>query len=442
MTLHSQSADILIIGAGASGLAAAIEAAQTFKGHGTHRILILEKNDRPGRKLLATGNGRCNLTHLGTSPESLHGQDPQFAQPALDHFPVAETLRFFLEIGLPCREESEGRIYPSCQQAAAVLDVLIQALPWDKTELLTGQSVSRMEPSQSLQLVNQPLDPKNRWEISTKDGQVFQTDCVILATGGLAAPNLGSDGSGYQLAQNLGHHLVNPWPALVALETAGKKTHPLSGVRVEAALSLFEQNRLLATESGEILFTDYGLSGIPVLQISRQTGLALQHHPNEITVELDLLPELSEGEIASLIQNKSAHSTALALGELLTGLVHQKISRYLTRDVLGLTAEYPAHKLTMSQIQRLAHGMKHNSYAIKKTRDFSYAQVTAGGLASRDFNPETLESRLHPGLYAAGEVLDIDGDCGGYNLQWAWSSGRLAGQQAALSILQREHQHA
>ena len=133
---------------------------------------------------------------------------------------------------------------------------------------------------------------------------------------------------------------------------------------------------------------------------------------------------------------------AEALGELLTGLVHQKISRYLTREVLSLTADYPAHKLTMSQIQRLAHGMKHDSYAIKKTRDFSYAQVTAGGLASRDFNPETLESRLQPGLYAAGEVLDIDGDCGGYNLQWAWSSGRLAGQQAALSILQREHQHA
>ena len=438
MSPGCQAADLVIIGAGAAGLVAAIEAARAIPSGQPGRIVLLEKNDRPGRKLLATGNGRCNITNLNTQAATFHGQDPRFTRPALAAFPVAETLGFFLELGLPCREEAEGRVYPCCQQAAAVLDVLLKEIAHLPIEIICQVAASEIRPTTPLLLGSQPLDPANRWEVETAEGQVWQTPCVILATGGKAAPNLGSDGSGYALARPWGHQLVEPLPALVQVETSGRKTHPLAGVRVEAGLRLMHQHQVLAQEAGEVLLTDYGLSGIPILQLSRIISETLQRGTSPLQIELDLLPELTVDAIASLVSHRQQLNPELPLGDLLTGLVHQKIGRQLTREVTGLPAETPVAVLNPAQVRALAQAIKHDPFTIRQTRDFSQAQVTAGGLSTADFEPSTLESRLSPGLYAAGEILDIDGDCGGFNLQWAWSSGRLAGRTAMRAAMQLE----
>ncbi|MDD2533364.1 MAG: aminoacetone oxidase family FAD-binding enzyme [Eubacteriales bacterium] len=427
-------ADLIVIGGGASGLVAAIAAARSAKP--ARSVLLLEKNETLGRKILATGNGRCNLSNLTTRAETFHGQNPMFAAAALQHFSVADTLAFFLDLGLPCREEADGRIYPVCQQAAAVLDVLKQTVDQLAIQVVTGAEVIELVPIMPLLINDKPLDPNHRWQIKTADGATYQATAVILATGGCAAPNLGSDGSGYDLAGQNGHHLVDLWPALVQVETVGRKTAPLAGIRVESNLTLLAGNQVIAHETGEVLLTDYGLSGIPILQLARQINQTASTTKTPLTIELDLLPELSTTEITTIIRHRCQIQPNLMLGGLLTGLVHQKISRQMTREVTGLTAETPVAHLTTHQMTALAQAIKAMPFTIKGTRDFSQAQVTAGGLDCSEFNPATLESILHPGLFAAGEVLDIDGDCGGFNLQWAWSSGHLAGQAAAHALLE------
>ena len=442
---HSQAetADLVIVGGGAAGLVAAIEAARTLRYVGSgqskrtaFRIMVLEKNEKIGRKLLATGNGRCNLTNRTASPDSYHGNDPRFSRGALFRYDVQATLDFFLSLGLPCREEGEGRIYPSCQQAAAVLDLLRQELDRLQIDIHTNAQVSGLEPVQPLYLGDVPLSALPQWRITTTDGFAVQAPQVILATGGQASPNLGSDGSGYKLAAHAGHQLVKPRPALVQIETAGRKTAALSGIRVEAGLILRQNQAQVASELGEVLFTDYGLSGIPILQLSRKIGELLADGKGKLQIELDLLPEFTASEIADLIDQRRKLNPELPVTELLTGLVHKKIGQQIVRETLSLSQAAPVRSLDRSHVTALSRTIKQYDLLVTGTRDFSQAQVTAGGLDCSEFYPDRLESRLAPGLFAVGELLDIDGDCGGFNLQWAWSSGRLAGYQAARQILE------
>lgn len=437
-----ETADLVIVGGGAAGLAAAIEAARTFRESGqllphklAERIIILEKNEKIGRKLLATGNGRCNLTNMTALPESYHGRDPRFARGALFRYSVKATLDFFLDLGLPCREEADGRVYPACQQAAAVLDLLRQEAERLQIDIRTSTAVKSLEPIQPLFLGDVPLSGQSRWKLKTAENLEIQTPRVILATGGQASPNLGSDGSGYKLAAHAGHTLVSPRPALVQIETGGKKTVPLSGIRVEAGLSLRQNKTEIATELGEVLFTEYGLSGIPILQLSRRIGELLGQQKGPVELRLDLLPELDDSEISTVIGHHRDLNPELPVGELLTGLVHKKIGQQIMREMTGHNLATPARTLDHRQISALARAIKQYDLTVTGTRDFSQAQVTAGGLDCAEFFADRLESRLSPGLFAAGELLDIDGDCGGFNLQWAWSSGRLAGFQAASQIL-------
>jgi predicted Rossmann fold flavoprotein len=446
-----ETASLVIVGAGAAGLAAAIEAARMLREAGrkrknaaAERIVILEKNEKAGRKLLATGNGRCNLTNMTASPDSYHGRDPRFSRDALARYSVSATLKFFYDLGLPCREEGDGRVYPVCQQAAAVLDLLRQEADRLQIEILTAATVNGLQQVQPLFLGDVPLRSQPLWQLKTVEGLVIETPRVILATGGQASPNLGSDGSGYKLAAHAGHQLVKPRPALVQIETAGKKAAALSGIRVEAGLSLRLNQAEVAAEFGEVLFTDYGLSGIPILQLSRQIGELLDPYAGagkspskgKLEIRLDLLPELSPAQIADMIDQRCQLNPELPVGELLTGLVHKKIGLQIMRDVTALNPAVPARSLERLLLAELARAIKQFELLVIGTRDFSQAQVTAGGLDCSEFFADRLESRLCPGLFAAGELLDIDGDCGGFNLQWAWSSGRLAGYQAARQILE------
>ncbi|NCC75274.1 MAG: NAD(P)/FAD-dependent oxidoreductase [Clostridia bacterium] len=435
--------DLVVVGGGASGLLAAISAArtwheQTAPAHsGPLNILILERNDKIGRKILATGNGRCNLTNALAVPEAYYGRDPRFCRGALHRYDVKATLDFFLDLGLVCREEEDGRIYPVCQQAAAVVDLLLQEIQRLHIATQTQQTVVSLEPIEPVYLGSQPLEKAPHWRLGLADGQTQDATCVILATGGMASPNLGSDGSGYRLAESLGHRLVEPLPALVQLTTAGRKTAALSGIRVECGLSLVQGIQEIGRESGEVLFTDYGLSGIPILQLSRTVSVSLKENELEpMRIRLDLLPEWTESAIEAKIAQRISQNPALHLSDLLTGLVHRKIGGFIAREALHAALDTPVRTLAPRQVKSLARTIKQLELTVTGTKDFSQAQVTAGGLDCRDFLPDCLESRLKPGLFAAGELLDIDGDCGGFNLQWAWSSGLLAGASAARLLLE------
>ncbi|MDD2457071.1 MAG: aminoacetone oxidase family FAD-binding enzyme [Eubacteriales bacterium] len=434
--------DLVVVGGGAAGLTAAISAARTWQEQAGPakasplKILILEKNDKIGRKILATGNGRCNLTNALAVPAAYHGQDPRFCRGALHRYDVRATLDLFLDLGLVCREEGDGRIYPVCQQAAAVVDLLAQEIERLHITVQTKTTVVALDPVEPVYLGNQPLEKEPHWRLSLADGQLQDATCVILATGGMASPNLGSDGSGYQLAQRLGHHLVEPLPALVQLTTAGRKTVSLSGIRVECGLSLMLGAQEIGRESGEVLFTEYGLSGIPILQLSRTVSVNLHESASEtMRIQLDLLPEWTESAIETKIAQRISQNPALHLPDLLTGLVHRKIGAFIVREALHTALDQPVRILSSRQVKSLARTIKQLELTVTGTKDFSQAQVTAGGLDCRDFLPDRLESRLKPGLFAAGELLDIDGDCGGFNLQWAWSSGLLAGASAARLLL-------
>ncbi len=434
--------DLIVVGGGAAGLLAAIAAARTWQEHAGPAkaiplsILILEKNDKIGRKILATGNGRCNLTNVMAIPAAYHGRDPRFCRGALQRYDVRATLDFFLDLGLVCREEEDGRIYPVCQQAAAVVDLLAQEIERLHITVQTQATVVALEPVEPVYLGSQPLDKAPHWRLGLADGQVLAATCVILATGGMASPNLGSDGSGYRLAQSVGHRLVEPVPALVQLTTAGRKTVCLSGIRVQCGLSLVQGSQEIGRESGEVLFTEYGLSGIPILQLSRTVSMNLHESVHEpMRIRLDLLPEWSETAIEAKITQRIRQNPTLRRPDLLTGLVHRTISAFIAREVLHQAPDQPVRTLSPRQVKSLAQTIKQLELTVTGTKDFSLAQVTAGGLDCRDFLPDRLESRLKPALFAAGELLDIDGDCGGFNLQWAWSSGLLAGASAARLLL-------
>lgn len=396
---------VLVIGGGASGLLAALTAAENQN----NRVLLLERQQRIGRKLLATGNGRCNLTNTGAALEHYHGEAPDFARPALERFGPQDALDFFHALGLLTTEEYGGRVYPLSNSANSVLDVLRLALDQAGVEQRTAcpaRAIAR--------------DAKG-FVVDT-DGERLRADAVILACGGTAGGKLGGVMDGYQLAKSLGHRRTGLYPALVQILTAPEYPRALKGVRVQAALTLMRRDLVLAQSRGELQFTDTGVSGPAVFDLSRAAATGGEG----LTLHIRLLP-LSADEILSLLQTRQTQYPELPASELLTGMLHNRLGRMMGKYA-GLNANTPLRELTEAELLALVRACADFTLPVRGTEGFDNAQVTAGGLRTADFDPETLESRLVPGLFACGELLDIDGDCGGYNLQWAWASGRLAGR--------------
>lgn len=461
---------VIIVGGGAAGLMAAISAARTLQiagcpaGHtGQPQVMILERMDKVGRKLLATGNGRCNLSNRQAGPDCYYGRDPRFARGALHRFPVEQTLAFFAGIGLPCREEAEGRLYPYSQQAAAVLDLLRQEAGRLQVHEQTHAAVTRLirlEPAAN-HSVSIPASA-GRFLVETRTGARWRAGSVILAAGGQAAPALGSDGSGLLLASQLGHAIIPPFPALVQVCTSGKAAGAMSGARFLGQIQLLEvaSQKILARQSGEILFTDDGVSGIPVFQVSRQAGAWLQaaaatdpgagcaassrvaadesaaSRPaaSGLQLQFDFMPDFTSSQLVEMLEARRQRQPGLPASEWLTGLVHKRIGQQLVRELPDLHPALELARLRITHSRQLAGYLKGWTLGVSSTRGWTSAQVMAGGLACSEFYPDRLESRRCPGLFAAGEILDIDGDCGGFNLQWAWSSGFVAGQQAARLV--------
>lgn len=425
---------VAIVGGGAAGLMAAIAAAGIWAERHNQspaedpQILILEKMDRVGRKLLATGNGRCNISNQNLSIVNYHGRHPEFAETALKKLSVSATLDLFQGLGLRCRTESEGKIYPYSLQAASVLDILRHSAARMNVRTEPSFSVAELQPDKST----------GRFSLTAADGRKIFAERVIIATGGLAAPAMGCDGSGYKLLTRFGHCLTTTFPALVQVKTELDLVKGLAGLKFDGTVRVMAGRQCLQTAAGEILFTDYGLSGPPILEIARVINQRLRKNPaDNIQIFLDLLPEMGMDELVQWLTFRRQLDLKLELSEYLTGLVSKKIGQAVLKRCLDRTATLAAavEILDSSMIMKLAAMLKALSIRAVGTQDWRQAQVTAGGLDTDDFDPVTMESRLQPGVYAAGEILDIDGDCGGYNLQWAWSSGYTAGSSAMLACL-------
>ena len=397
---------VCIIGGGASGMAAAITAAE-----GGHHVLLLERQARVGRKLLSTGNGRCNLTNLHSGlPGHYHSGEPHFGDYALgrDDLNVAATLDWFASLGLLTTAEGSGRVYPYSNMAGSVLDVLRFALDHPNITLCTGCTVTAIRVKE------------HTFTIRT-EAELFTADAVILAAGGAAGSKLGGGMDGYQLAKSLGHHRTALYPSLVQLKTDPTYPRSLKGVKAQADVRILRDSQCIAENSGEILFTEYGVSGPAIFDVSR----AVATGGDGLVCELDFLPEQGQRETVSWLQRRQEAMAYREAQTLLTGLFHTRLGQILCK-ASGFTSQSVA-SLSESDLCHIAHTVHHFPLPVTGTCGFDQAQVTAGGLRTDEFDPRTMQSRLVPGFYACGEVLDVDGDCGGYTLQWAWSSGRLAG---------------
>lgn len=397
-----------IIGAGASGMMAAISAAERMD----REVLLFERQARVGRKLLATGNGRCNLSHWHADASHYHSASPDFVLPALEQLSVTDTLSFFRDRGLYTVSDRTGRIYPYSDQANSVVDVLRFALSQPNIRLLTGCEITGVKHA------------KNGFLLKTAE-ESHTVDRLIVACGGAAGTKLGGGLSGYQLLQSLGHHCTKLYPSLVQLRTDSPLVRSLKGVRANAALSLQQGEGVLAQGRGEVQFTEYGVSGPAVFELSRcasTAGVRLELH-------LDLLPEVTTDMLVSTLCIRILQQPNLGCEDLLTGILHNRLGRVVLRAA-EVPPNTPIHTLKWGQLTAVVDAAHDFVLSITGTLGMDSAQVTAGGVDVREFDPATLESRIVPGLFACGEVLDVDGDCGGYNLQWAWSSGRLAGRSA------------
>ena len=395
-----------IIGAGASGMAAALAAAENKDV----QVILMERQARVGRKLSATGNGRCNLTNLHANEDGYHGENPCFVHAALAHYDVKDTLNWFRSLGLYTVAEESGRVYPYSDQANSVVDVLRFALEKPNIQLLTGFEVKKVKKTDG------------GFQVESAEEVIF-CDKLIIACGGLAGTRLGGSMSGYQLLRSFGHKCTKLRPTLVQLKSSWNGCGSLKGVRANCHVQILHDGQLHSESSGELQFTDYGLSGPVIFEVSRD---ACQGRGNWIC-RLDFLPDM-EMEIlrAELLRRKSTNWNA---EELLTGILHNRLGRILTQSV-GIKCSRKIADLRDDEIDAVCGAVKNFEAALTETMGMDAAQVTAGGIQTAEFDDTTMQSRLVPGLYACGEVLDVDGDCGGYNLQWAWSSGRMAGLHA------------
>ena len=396
--------DVIIIGGGASGMMAALTAAENGRS-----VLLLERQSRVGRKLLATGNGRCNLTNYNTSPARYHGEDGGFCAYALRAFDVGSTLQYFASLGLLTVNEDSGRVYPMSNMAGSVLDVLRYGLEHPRIEVRTGQVVTAVKRTAEVFTVRTETD-------------AFTAGKLILAAGGCAGSKVGGVMDGYRLAKALGHHRTALYPSLVQLKTDPTYPRALKGVKAECGITVLRGSGIVAENRGEVLFTEYGVSGPAIFDISR----AVATGGEGLVCALDFFPDWDLREVLDWLRMRRQTMQAHEASTLLVGSCHTRLGQMLCKAA-GFTSQ-PAADLTDSDLERIARQAKHFALPITGTCGFDQAQVTAGGLCTDEFDPETMKSRLVSGLYACGELLDVDGDCGGFNLQWAWASGRLAGR--------------
>lgn len=399
--------DIAIIGGGASGLVASISAKRS---NPKLSVAVFESNQRVGKKLLTTGNGRCNLGNSGDLFGRYHG-DVAFAKRVLTAFDTEKTLEFFRSIGVECIELEEEKLYPMCLQAGGVVDQLRFTADDLGIDCLTEHKVLNLR------------HKGNTFEITTEKG-IFSSKKVIVATGGCAASKSGSRGDGYDFLCKFGHKKSPIFPAIVQITTKTDLTKALSGIKFDGEITVVSKG-ISNSQRGEILFTDYGLSGPPVMQLSR-----IISEQGKADVILDLLPNLTFEQVFSIIERRKEILKFRTADHLLLGFLNKRLGERVVKSC-DISLSSPISSLSARDMKEITAKIKKFPLIATGTKGFENAQVTAGGISAHDFNFDTLESKLQKGLYATGEVLNVDGDCGGFNLQWAWATGYIAGKSAA-----------
>lgn len=404
--------NIVIVGGGASGISAALSAAR--RAPKDTRITLLEGLDRVGKKILATGNGRCNLTNEEITPEHYHSGRPELLAPLLAEMPPQRTLEFFRSLGLYCSAEEMGRVYPHARQASAVLDTLTLALEGAGIQTVCSAKIKHIARN------------GGNFLLTAQDGRTVRADALILAAGGRAAPAQGTDGSGLTLARQMGLECTPVYPCLVALKCGGGAAKGLKGIRSRGQVRLLRRGKTAGVESGEIQFTDYGLSGIPVFQLSCLLG----PDPAGAELAVGLLPEWDQAELARWISAQARRYPSAPLERFLPGLVHKRLLFAVMKSGGISPLSRPASSLSPRETAALAGALKDWRFPVEGPLSWEQAQVTGGGVSLAELDGR-FGARRCPGLFLCGELLDVAGDCGGYNLHWAWCSGLTAGAAAA-----------
>ena len=400
--------DIAIIGAGPSGIMAAISAAAQGA-----RVVLIEKNEKIGRKILATGNGRCNLTNIHIDVSRYHGADSNFVKAVFEQFDQKQTMAFFESIGVILKEEDRGRIFPRTNQATTVVHALKQRLDELRVTLCTNSCVKKIE-------------KKNNWLISLGNDRNVWAKKLILTTGGKAAYQFGSSGDGLFWSKNFKHTIQPIYAALVPVETTETWPKEIQGIKLETRVRVIKNNQIISEKTGDLLFTHYGLSGPAIMGVARDVA----DNPTFSHLKVDFLPEINEQNLLQKINNLFEDNGSKSIINNLLGFIPKNLLSQLLQ-IQNINPNKKSAEVDKRQRINIVETLKSLSLHVSKLRPLKEAQVTRGGITTAEVDNKTLESSLVPDLFFAGEILDIDGDSGGFNLQWAWSSGFVSGLHAA-----------
>ncbi len=401
--------DLTIIGGGASGLMASLSASD----HGS-KVLILEKNNRVGKKILVTGNGRCNYTNVLLKKDDFNR--PDFVENIFNQFGPAETIDYFENLGILPKVEDEGKTYPLSEQASTFLDIFLYEIEKRNISVELEQEVTKIAKN------------NGHFVLTTKDGKKYYTKKLILSTGGKSMSLTGSDGSGYELAHVLGHKTTEVFPALVKLRLDSPHLKHLSGVKINSRVDLLLGEEIMQSETGDILFANYGISGPTILELSRKAN-ELMNKNKKPCIRIILIQSVSKAKIIERFNQFKDKE----ISQSLVGLINKRFISVLLKESGIDKSNILVKDINKSQLFKLIDLLYDWRIQVVGSLGFEDSQVTAGGIDLSLIDNLTLESKIHNGLYFTGEVLDIDGRCGGYNLQWAWSSGYVAGKYASLS---------
>ncbi len=393
--------DVAVIGGGMSGLVSAIEVRRNYP---EKSVVIFEQLEKAGKKILATGNGRCNLDNMTANENDYN--NPSFVSFALDKFTPQSNLSFWESLGLLTVSDSEGRVYPRSNSASGVLD----ALRFEVEKLGVKIVFEKVE----------KLKKENVFLINN-----HKAENVIVSCGGCSSPSQGSDGSGFELLKKAGHTITKLSPSLVQITTDTKFVKPLKGVRVKGKLTLKEKDKIIGMSLGEILFADYGLSGIATMDLSR--FLPKIRNMNDAKICLDMASDLTEKEILTYLFARQKNNPLLECDNLLTGILPKAVGKVILKK-LNIFPGEAIKNLSEDDFENIITTLKNFDFKVTGTKGFQFSQVTSGGVDLSEVDEKTLMSKKIKGLYLAGEILDVDSRCGGFNLHWAVSSARLAAE--------------
>jgi predicted Rossmann fold flavoprotein len=398
---------MIIVGAGAAGLSAAITAAR----NGT-KVTLLEQNSKPGKKILVSGNGKCNITNASITPARFHSQNPEFIEKVLQGYGVEHVKNFFDSVGLPIIEGKEGKMFPMSMQAGSVTEILEYEANSMGVEIITACEVLKIDKE------------KKHFLLETSQG-TMQCEKLLLASGSPAAPQLGGNESGLQFANDMGHTLIPSHPALTQLVSDEKWVKHASGVKVSGLAKLYANGEYITEKKGDLLFTNYGISGLAILDISREVSLRLAEYAY-CELSLDLMPALSKEKLTKFLLERINTESQKPLTLWLQGVMNKKLIHIILEQ--SKCRAKVESELNRKEIGKLVYAIKNLKLSISDTKGFKGAEVATGGIDTREVDPNTMESKLVPNLYFAGEILDVDGDRGGFNFHFAWVSGLRAGK--------------